>query len=72
VARTYVEGRPDKTVSAPGGIGRSDGPLNIGRCGTGAWQYGFTGLIDDLMIWNRALTEVEVLGLWAWLKAPTP
>jgi hypothetical protein len=68
VARTFVEGRLDKAVVAAGGIGSSDAPLNIGRCGMGQWQYGFTGLIDDLLIWNRALTEVEVLGLWASLK----
>ncbi|MEN8167539.1 MAG: hypothetical protein ABFR65_08700 [Pseudomonadota bacterium] len=28
-------------------------------------RYGFKEKIDDLILWNRALKEVELLGLWA-------
>jgi exonuclease VII small subunit len=68
LVHTYVDGQRDKTVMAPGGIGITDAPLNIGRCGNGSWHYGFTGRLDDVLIWNRALTEVEVLGLWVSLQ----
>jgi hypothetical protein len=67
VIRTYVEGQLDKTVAAPGGIATSDARINLGRSGTGKWQFGFRGIIDDLMMWDRALSEVEVMGLWAQL-----
>jgi hypothetical protein len=68
-ARTYVNGRPDKTIALPGGIGISDAPVHIGRRGDGKWAHGFVGRVDDVLIWNRSLTEVEVLGLWLTLKA---
>jgi hypothetical protein len=68
VARTFVDGMPDKMILLPGGTGTSDGPLQLGRCGKGRWNYGFTGPVDDVLIWNRALTEVEVLGLCAAMK----
>jgi hypothetical protein len=68
VAHTYVDGERDKTIAAPGGIGVTNAPLNIGRCGNGSWQYGFTGRVDDVLIWNRALSEAEILGLWVSLK----
>jgi hypothetical protein len=68
VAHTYVDGELDKTVDATGGIGDSQAPLYIGRCGIGSWQYGFTGRVDDVLIWNRNLSEAEVLGLWISLK----
>lgn len=68
VARTFVDGKQDKKILLPGGIGGSDAPLHIGRRGLGRWTYGFTGTVDDVLIWNRALTEVEVLGLCTALK----
>jgi hypothetical protein len=55
-------------VVATGGLGDSQAPLYIGRCGIGSWQYGFTGRVDDVLIWNRNLSEAEVLGLWISLK----
>jgi hypothetical protein len=69
VMRTYVDGRPDKAVSLPGGIGTSDGPLFLGRGRFASGGTGFRGRLDEVLIWRRALTEVEVLGLWAWLAA---
>lgn len=65
---TYVDGERDKTITAPGGTGSTSSPLNLGRCGNGSWQYGFTGRMDDVLIWNRALSEAEILGLWVALK----
>jgi len=68
VAHTYIDGKKDKTIVAPGGIGATNAPLNIGRCGNGSWQYGFTGRLDDVLVWKRALSEAEILGLWVSLK----
>jgi hypothetical protein len=64
----YIDGREDKVKSIPGGLRRSQGKLHIGRMGNGQWQYGFKGKLDDFILWNRALTEVEVLGLWTALQ----
>jgi hypothetical protein len=68
-ARTYVNGKQDKIITKPGGIDISDAPIYIGRRGHGKWAYGFIGYVDDVLIWNRVLTEVEVLGLWLTLKS---
>jgi hypothetical protein len=70
VARTFVDGKRDKEIFLPGGIASADVPLCIGRKGNGRWTFGFRGALDDLLIWNRALTEVEILGLSAALKTP--
>jgi len=57
----YVNGRVDKRQSGTGRITVSDRPFNVGRhCGRGRWEHGFTGVIDEAMVWNRALSEAEV------------
>jgi hypothetical protein len=66
--RLYVDGREDKVKYLPGGLDLSQATLNVGRVGKGEWRYGFKGRLDDLILWNRALTEVEVRGLWATLN----
>jgi len=63
--RVYIDGKEDKVIFVPGGLRLSDTRLNIGRMGNGKWHYGFTGKLDDLIVCNRSLTEVEVLGLWS-------
>jgi hypothetical protein len=68
VARTFIDGRRDKEQLLPGGIGSFNAPLHLGRIRNGRWTYGFRGALDNLIIWNRALTEVEVLGLGTALK----
>jgi hypothetical protein len=68
VARTYVEGRADKVVLMPGGLETCGRALSIGRGGVGSWSHGFVGIVDDVLVWDRALAEVEVLGLWASLS----
>jgi hypothetical protein len=40
-------------------------PLNIGQDGTGKYEYNLNGAIDDLAIWNRALSYEEVMMLYA-------
>jgi len=55
----YSDGESDKRYHrfAVGRI-EDDGPLYIGHAQT--WNGFFHGLIDEVMIWNRALSESEV------------
>jgi hypothetical protein len=66
-ATSYVDGRFDRRVAGSGPIAASRSPLQIGRRGNKRWLYSSLVAIDDVMIWNRALTEVEVMGLAKWL-----
>jgi hypothetical protein len=66
--RSYIDGREDKRVYLPGVSLDSAHPIHIGRMGKGEWQYGFRGKLDALTIWNRALSEAEVRGLWVTLN----
>jgi hypothetical protein len=68
--RTYIDGREDKRALIAGV--RLDGPdpIRIGRKGDSPWRHGFYGKVDGVTIWNRALSEAEVLGLWtAWERS---
>jgi hypothetical protein len=68
VAAVHVNGRLDKSVTLGSNPTITGAPLQVGRCGFDGWAYGFSGQIDDVAIWRRALSEVEILGLWVWLK----
>lgn len=50
-------------VTASGNANDTDGAFSIGREGSYNGQY-FDGIIDDAAIWNRALTDAEVMGLY--------
>jgi len=63
----YIDGKRDTVRVAPGGVVNSGTPMYLGRSGPGRWRHGFVGVMDDLSVWDRALAEVEVLGLHAWL-----
>jgi hypothetical protein len=56
--RMYVNGVLVRTVARTGNITVSTGPLRIG--GNEVWGEFFTGLIDDVRVYNRALTLAEV------------
>jgi hypothetical protein len=68
-AETYINGELVNTLPIGPGTGDLSDPalaLNIGQDGTGAYGGGeWDGLVDDLGIWNRALTGDEVLTLYA-------
>ena len=57
--KIYVNGVLDTSSSLKGSIDTNNMPLSIGRSGFGS-DY-FTGMIDEVQIWNRALTAGEVL-----------
>ena len=58
----YIDGREDARVASTGRINLSTNPLWIGNnSGSTARQLG--GLVDDVRIYSRALSEAEVAGL---------
>ena len=56
--RLYVDGTLRQTTSISGAMSGSDGPLRIG--GNAIWNEWFDGLIDELRIYNRALSTTEI------------
>lgn len=65
--RAYIDGIEVASTEAHGLINMTDDPISIGRKGSTATVDGdyFLGLIDDLRIYNYALTEAEILELVA-------
>ena len=59
ILRYYVNGVQVSTLSRTGAITTSTGPLRIG--GNGSWATEFlTGRIDEVRVYNRALTAAEI------------
>ncbi len=59
----YINGVLDTTAPAPGPLDQSNSAdVVMGKTGTGPQHY-FPGIIDDLRIYNRALSETEVVAL---------
>jgi hypothetical protein len=58
--RVYVNGTLIRTAPVGGSILASDGALGIG--GNSIWGEWFEGLIDEVRIYNRVLTEAEIQG----------
>jgi uncharacterized repeat protein (TIGR01451 family) len=56
--RVYVNATLVASAPATGGIGVSSSPLSIG--GTAAYGEFFSGRIDDVRIYSRALTPLEI------------
>ena len=54
----YVNGTAVSTKPATGTVTTSMGPLHIG--GNGIWGEFFTGLIDEVRIYSRALSAAEI------------
>jgi hypothetical protein len=56
--RLYVGGVPVAALAVSGSIAVSSGPLTIGG---NTLDFGhFSGLIDDIRIYNRALSQAEI------------
>jgi hypothetical protein len=56
--RFYVNGTLVRTVNTTGNIVNGTGPLRIG--GNAPWGEYFSGQIDDVRIYNRALNQTEI------------
>jgi hypothetical protein len=54
----FVNGLPSGALPASGPITASDGPLRIG--GNAIWEEHFAGTIDEVRIYNRALSQSEI------------
>jgi hypothetical protein len=61
--RVYINGAESGSTSAKGPINSSSYDLNIGR-GTYAKERLFHGLIDDIRIYNYALSKAEIKNLY--------
>jgi hypothetical protein len=59
VLRLYVGGAQVATLAIAGSITTSTGVLHIG--GNAVWPEWFNGLIDEVRVYNRALTPAELL-----------
>jgi glucose/arabinose dehydrogenase len=58
--RLYINGAEVRTLAAGGPMAISTGPLKLG--GNAIWGEWFAGLMDDVRIYNRALTPAEIQG----------
>ena len=58
VLRLYVNGAPSGTAVVAGTIPSSTGVLRIG--GNSVWAEWFAGQIDEVRVYNRALTQSEI------------
>jgi hypothetical protein len=58
VMRLYVNGTEVSTTAVTGVTAVSNGPLRIG--GNSVWGEYFRGIIDEVRVYNRALTSAEI------------
>jgi len=63
----YVDGQVDAAVAVSGQLNQSDNELRIGRGDPGGY---FIGMIDDVRLYNHALTEDELLTAMETIPAP--
>jgi hypothetical protein len=63
ISKFYIDGLLTDTVAGTGGGTLSTDIWNIGRKSISAFD-GFCGKIDEIGIWNRALTQEEITNLY--------
>jgi hypothetical protein len=56
--RVYIGGVEEQAVGLSGSIAASTSPLKIGA--NAVWGEYFSGLIDDVRIYNKALTPAQI------------
>ena len=61
-AKVFINGQEQASGARSGNLNVNNLPLRIGR--TGAPAYPFNGLIDEVRIYNRALSSAEVSDLY--------
>ncbi len=74
-ASLYVDGAPEATATTPRPVDLwNDEPLRMGAsvCDGIDGTRSFTGELDELMIFERALTQAQIQALIAYLKGGTP
>ncbi len=63
-AKIYLDAEPDASRDHTGVINQSNIDLTIGQILPGNTQYNFNGIIDDVMIYNRVLSDEEIIELY--------
>jgi hypothetical protein len=63
--RTYVNGMLDRQLATTAVLGGSTGPFRIGCEPYSAGQCNFNGTMDEICVYNRALSEAEIKALYA-------
>jgi hypothetical protein len=63
--RGYVNGALDGSASASGAVGTSDNPLRLGVYSPSANLGFFPGLLDEISLYNRALSASEIQSVYA-------
>jgi len=59
--RTYVNGEEAASEEYKGGIFAGEGPISIGDNDSGsASNFHFIGVIDEVAVYNRALSQIEI------------
>jgi len=58
----YLDGQLEITLAFEGTIGTAAHPVTIGENSQEAGRF-FDGMLDDLRIYNHALTELEIMGV---------
>ena len=61
--KLYVDGVPNSDAWGYAATTDSPNPWNIGQDGTGTMMQDGSGVMDDLGIWNRELTRLEVYSI---------
>ncbi|MFC1716891.1 LamG domain-containing protein [Candidatus Poribacteria bacterium] len=69
--KLYVNGEPDGTIAAAGNI---DYMANVefwlgGAAGDVGQAFWFDGILDEVQVWNKAMTEDEIMELY---QSPLP
>jgi hypothetical protein len=65
MVRCFINGVCMDSIGISGNLQTSTIPLRFGRRGGGpSFDCWFTGLLDDIGIWNRALTQCEIQDLY--------
>jgi hypothetical protein len=60
--RLYLNGQLDGSIAVTGPITTTSNPLLIGGHAGGPWN--FNGLVDELSLYNRALSQAEIQGIF--------
>ncbi len=55
----YIDGKEEAEGDVPGKLGANDDPWRIGQ-DCDRLNYVFAGIIDEVRLWNRALSEDEI------------
>jgi len=63
ISRLYVNGKLKAAINSPTSFDANNLPLYIGKTQDPSFPYYLTGIIDEIRIYNRALSSDEILGL---------